>query len=211
MRRRHKWRGNWEKEGDEMEIKVLGSHNNNLYTSKWSFIPCLLSQCQHRSPWGAQQCVLITILMHAYWNHTKLKFFHFNFLPEKEMSADNGFLSPTSGKRALFIYFFSFSSSSWHLLMWVYVSHFYNVIIAMQQSRLEQLAVGEREIKLWLAQSESHEMCTSVCVCVRVCVCVPTCIYRHIHGEWINGRRWTRQSLSVSSLPVSLMDLCLCV
>ncbi len=75
----------------------------------------------------------------------KIKIFHFNLLPEKEMSADNGFFSLTSAKRALFIYFFSFSSSSWHLLMWVYVSHFYNVIIAMQQSRLEQLAVAERE------------------------------------------------------------------
>lgn len=106
MRRRQKWRGNREKEGRDGNKRVLGSHNNNLYTSKWSFIPCLLSQCQRRSPWGAQQCVLITILMHAYWNHTKLKFFHFNLLPEKEMSADNGFFSPTSGKRALFIYFF---------------------------------------------------------------------------------------------------------
>lgn len=96
LRKGRRWDGN---------KRALGSHNNNLYTSKWSFIPCLLSQCQHRSPWGAQQCVLITILMHAYWNHTKLKFFHLNLLPEKEMSADNGFFPPTSGKRALFIYF----------------------------------------------------------------------------------------------------------
>jgi len=44
--------------------------------------------------------------MHAYLNHTKLKFFHFNLLPEKEMSSDKGFFSPpTLGKRALFIYF----------------------------------------------------------------------------------------------------------
>lgn len=89
-----KWRKGMRGDGNK---RVLGSHNNNLYTSKWNFIPCLLSQCQRRSPWGAQQCVLITIQIHAYLNHTKLKFFHFNLLPEKEMSADKGFFSPLWG------------------------------------------------------------------------------------------------------------------
>lgn len=97
-----KWRKGRRGDGNK---RVLGSHNNNLYISKWNFIPCLLSQCHRRSPWGAQQCVLITIQIHAYLNHTKLKFFHFNFLPEKEMSSDKGFFSPDFGETC-FIYLF---------------------------------------------------------------------------------------------------------
>lgn len=126
-------------------------HNNNLYTSKWNFIACSLSA---RQPCGTQQCVLITILTHAYWNHTKLKFFHFNLLPEKEMSSDKGF-SPTWGKRALFHYF---SPLSELLVTFVNASVCFTFLPFYNRQTADQIgaAGGGKQIKLWLAQSDSH-------------------------------------------------------
>lgn len=99
----------------------------------------------------------------------KIKILPFKFASWEGNVSRQWLFSPDFGETCFIYLFFSYSSSSWHLLMWVYVSHFYNFIIGMMQSRLEQLAVGERDKTLispeWVTR-DVHE-----------CVCVCTCVY----------------------------------
>lgn len=75
-------------------------------------------------------------------------------LPEKEMSSDKGF-SPTSGKRALFNYF---SPLSKLLVTFVNVSVCFTFLPFYNRQTADQIGAAGvgRQIKLWLAHSDTH-------------------------------------------------------